>query len=83
MGRDRRVVNTHHELMTDPQSARPQTPAPILSAHECRCVAAAGTIGQRTVSRYLEGKPGKSTTDARVEFGLRACGLAHLVRARG
>lgn len=69
--------------MKEPQSGASQKSTPILSAHERRCVAVAGTIGLRTVARYLQGKLGKSTTDARVEFGLRTCGFDHLVRARG
>lgn len=52
----------------------------VISAHDRRRVAVAARADDRSVIAYLTGQPMRPTTIVRVEEGLRACGLAALVR---
>jgi hypothetical protein len=43
-------------------------------------VAARATVDPNTVRRYLDGAPGRSTTQRRIEKALKSCGLETYVR---
>jgi hypothetical protein len=55
-----------------------RTPAPA----EIRAIAVAGDAHPETVARYLTGAPVRPLSASRVERGLRAVGLAELVRTQ-
>jgi len=62
-------------------NGKPSSPSyPALPQHELRRLAVAANCDPRSIVRYLREGPMVSTTVARIEVALRACGYDRYVR---